>query len=248
MITDSCTILHRRLQSLQSRTLPATSIQTNRCCFCGASHSHWRSVSTLPCRRPNYYKGIIMQRLLSFLPCLLLLLCTPVLAGGQEVPLLKEWYHFNSTGQLVICGPLVYLPNFDTANGGYHATAMYVHRGENPNGCFAIILGAPLRTVGVPEPVAGYTNRTFDMQQNYPNPVAADRKTSLPLTVQTTQHLTLELYTLQGQFISTLFTGTLAEGTHTLPLDLTPYTLPRGMYVLRLIGEHGSRQRALLID
>lgn len=115
------------------------------------------------------------------------------------------------------------------------------------DGHFAIIKGEYILPVGVAESVAGYARRTFDMLQNYPNPVGIERKTSLPITVEALQSFSLDLYTLQGSRIARLYQGQLPAGAHTLDIDMSIYQLPPGFYLLRLSGDGATRERAILL-
>lgn len=114
------------------------------------------------------------------------------------------------------------------------------------NGCFGIILGASRRTVGVAEPVAGYT-RSYDMQQSYPNPATGTRSITVPVSVEKLQRLSLEVWTLDGRLLERLYEGVLPAGMHELAVSL-PRGMATGMYVLRLVGAEGTRSRAFVVE
>ena len=116
------------------------------------------------------------------------------------------------------------------------------------DGRFSIVQGRMLQPVGVPEPVTGDIPRTFDMQQNYPNPVGMDRKTTIPITVEKAQHLTLELWTLSGKKIAMLYQGWMPSGRYEIDISLSHYRLASGLYIVRLTGVDGTRERAILLD
>jgi len=118
---------------------------------------------------------------------------------------------------------------------------------NNDLGCFVILKGIANRIVDVPEPGIS-AHRPFDMQQNYPNPVGSDRRTTIPFTNEKPQHLALALYALDGRFIGEIFSGYVPAGEQEVQIDLTRYNLSSGMYVLRLGNGECTRERGFLIE
>ena len=161
--------------------------------------------------------------------------------GADSIPFGR--YRLPCTDQIDYVYPIG-----DVNNDGYNDIALALLPNAGVEGCFAIVLGAPLRTVDVPEPVAGYRTTSYSIQQNYPNPVEGDRRTTIPITVEKPQHLLLELWTLNGRRVGTLREGWMDAGTHTLDVSLLHYHLPASMYVLRLTGAEGAKERAILLD
>lgn len=135
----------------------------------------------------------------------------------------------------------------DVNNDGINDMAYALLPNSGVQGCFGIILGESRRTVGVSAPLAGYPT-SYQMQQNYPNPVGSERRTLIPVEVTSPQSLTLEVWTLGGQLIGELFAGSLPEGRHELAVSLESYHLAAGLYVVRLRGEEGAIERAILLQ
>ena len=110
------------------------------------------------------------------------------------------------------------------------------------DGCFSVYLGLDWRKVGVND-IAEFNS--FKIHQNIPNPVHKDRKTLLPVSLNTSGKYSLTLYDVQGNTIKELFVGELSEGDHKIPLDLMG--LSAGMYVVKMSNGSVSRERAIMI-
>ncbi len=84
----------------------------------------------------------------------------------------------------------------------------------------------------------------YALAQNYPNPF--NPQTTITFGLPEQAHITLEVFNLLGQRISTLVDGIRAAGTHTVVFDAQD--LPGGVYIYRIKtpGFEQSRQLVLL--
>jgi hypothetical protein len=81
---------------------------------------------------------------------------------------------------------------------------------------------------------------------SYPNPV--QRQATVKVTVQTEQEVQLRLYDVLGRRLATLYDGSLpAQESRTMTLRPDDLGLSSGAYVLRLVGEEGTRTRRLTV-
>jgi hypothetical protein len=120
---------------------------------------------------------------------------------------------------------------------------------NNDMGCFVIYKGIGRRAVGVEEALPGVRQvRDFEMLQNYPNPVGESRSTVVPVQLTRSGHYTLELFSLDGKRIAELFSGNIPSGDHQIPVNIAPYELAAGMYVLRFSDGHQKRERGILLQ
>jgi len=71
----------------------------------------------------------------------------------------------------------------------------------------------------------------------YPNP--ATDECYFEYSVQSPQQITVELYSIDGRFIATLFSGNLSQGNNSEKIDLEPYTA--GLYFITLTSASGSK-------
>jgi hypothetical protein len=70
----------------------------------------------------------------------------------------------------------------------------------------------------------------YELSQNYPNPF--NPVTEISVTLQKSSNISLEIYNIIGQKISTLAEGNLEAGTHTFRWDGSEY--PSGVYFYSL--------------
>ncbi len=83
----------------------------------------------------------------------------------------------------------------------------------------------------------------FELVQNYPNPFNAT--TEISFSVPETDHVTLEVYDLQGRRITTLVDEVRSSGTHTLSFDAADYA--SGMYLYRLETSDYIQTRKMML-
>lgn len=76
----------------------------------------------------------------------------------------------------------------------------------------------------------------FQLFQNYPNPFYPH--TTIRYDLPTDQHVRLNLYTISGRHIGTLFDGHVRTGRHTVEVDAS--ALASGIYIYRLVSEDFS--------
>ena len=91
---------------------------------------------------------------------------------------------------------------------------------------------------------------SFDLAQNFPNPVA--QSTQFSFTIQTESEATLKVYSLDGKEVKTLVeSGSLNAGTHTITWDGTANDgtrLADGAYLYKLTaGELTIAKRLTIV-
>lgn len=74
----------------------------------------------------------------------------------------------------------------------------------------------------------------FSLSQNYPNPFNPTTKVTYALPVDS--HVLLELYSISGQKIATLFNDNAEAGYYDLPVNMSKYGLASGAYIYRFSG------------
>jgi hypothetical protein len=84
---------------------------------------------------------------------------------------------------------------------------------------------------------------SFELYQNYPNPFNA--QTTSEFFVPTRGLVTLEVFNLLGQKVSTLFSGNAESGTHTIIFDAS--RLSSGLYFYRATNKEGSVTRKMML-
>ena len=108
------------------------------------------------------------------------------------------------------------------------------------DGCFKVFLGIDWRKVGVNE----LSEQKLTLHQTEPNPVNNSGLFVLPMNLERSGHYTVSLYNLSGKLLGEIYSGELPSGSVRLPLNITTYQLPSGMYTLRLSDGKQTRERA----
>ncbi len=103
--------------------------------------------------------------------------------------------------------------------------------------------GGVIRTAATLSPTEEELPKSFSLFQNYPNPFNAATTISFSLAQSAT--VSLELFDLLGQHVSTLTVGTFAAGTHRVPLNAD--NLSSGCYVYRLSGGGFLESRKMMV-
>jgi hypothetical protein len=88
----------------------------------------------------------------------------------------------------------------------------------------------PTTTTSVQEIGAGYLPSRFDLEQNYPNPF--NPSTTIQFSVPENSFVTLKVYNLLGEELSTIVSERLERGTYSAQWDGSKF--PSGVYVYRL--------------
>ena len=112
--------------------------------------------------------------------------------------------------------------------------------GCSSNGDFRIFKGVDWRLVNVKESAIP----KLTVYQTEPNPVNNSGLLVLPMSIERRGHYTVTLYNLAGKLLGELFSGELPSGENRLPLNVSSYNLPSGMYTLRLSDGKQIRERA----
>lgn len=86
---------------------------------------------------------------------------------------------------------------------------------------------------------------TFSLEQNYPNPVISGNLTTIPLSLENTEYVTLTITDVMGREISTVFNGQLGAGSHELPFSTG--TLAAGMYQYVVKTSDATLSRSFLV-
>ncbi len=108
----------------------------------------------------------------------------------------------------------------------------------------------PNQTINVNEsmPAAiaknGSLVRSYRLGQNYPNPF--NPATEIPFTLPKTQHVTIELFNVNGQKISTLYEGTRPAGKHVIRFHPTQLASGVYFYSIKAGNFHAVRKMMLL--
>jgi hypothetical protein len=84
---------------------------------------------------------------------------------------------------------------------------------------------------------------TFQLSQNYPNPF--NPSTNIVYALDEAQNITLEVFNMNGQHVSTLFSGFQSSGRHQLLWNAEG--LPTGSYILRLRSAKQSVLRRMML-
>lgn len=74
----------------------------------------------------------------------------------------------------------------------------------------------------------------FSLSQNYPNPFNPTTKVTYALPSDS--HVVIELYSISGQKIATLFNDNAEAGYYDLPVNMSKYGLASGAYIYRFAG------------
>lgn len=94
----------------------------------------------------------------------------------------------------------------------------------------------------------GSAVRGFRLLQNYPNPF--NPSTVIPLELSSAADITLSIFNVLGQEITTLYSGVLPDGRHTFSWDGRDFGgrgVPAGLYICRLLTERFAETRKMLL-
>ena len=83
----------------------------------------------------------------------------------------------------------------------------------------------------------------FKLEQNFPNPF--NPTTSIAYSVQSTGHITLEVFDLLGRSVDVLVDGVVTAGDYTMQFDAAE--LPSGMYLYRLTSGNQATTRKMVL-
>ena len=79
---------------------------------------------------------------------------------------------------------------------------------------------------------------------NFLNPF--NPTTTIPVRLSKSNHVTLTIYNLRGEWVETLFRGKLPAGFHQFVWDASE--LPNGIYVCRLESSGGNKIQKLILE
>ena len=85
--------------------------------------------------------------------------------------------------------------------------------------------------------------RGYELEQNYPNPF--NPGTTIGFTIVNPQEVKLDLYTLDGRYVKSIFNGFVRTGRHTVRLDASE--LPSGVYLYKLTTGTGLQTKKLTL-
>jgi xylan 1,4-beta-xylosidase len=98
-------------------------------------------------------------------------------------------------------------------------------------------------TTNIDEPLATEKGASFSLKQNYPNPFKGI--TEFNYSVGQNDHISLKIYDLTGQEVTTLFEGYKTNGDYTAPFDGSG--LPGGMYICKLEATRFIETKKLIL-
>ena len=85
--------------------------------------------------------------------------------------------------------------------------------------------------------------RSFRLQQNYPNPFKP--VTTIAFSLENPGSVEIGVYSLLGTRVATVTNGHFTSGAHSVMFDASD--LPGGVYIYRLTTRHGSEIRRLIV-
>ena len=106
-----------------------------------------------------------------------------------------------------------------------------------------IFLGDPTKVTSVNTKATGKPE-SFQLFQNYPNPFNPSTKISYQLAVNSL--VTLKIYDLLGQVVTTLVNKEMTPGAHEVDFDAQKYKLGSGIYFYELKTDKGTISRKML--
>ena len=89
----------------------------------------------------------------------------------------------------------------------------------------------------------GQLPRGFELEQNYPNPF--NPSTQIGFSIINPQVVTLEIFTIDGRYVTTAFNKLVNTGRHVINFDATD--MPSGIYLYRLRTQHGVETKKMTI-
>jgi len=93
------------------------------------------------------------------------------------------------------------------------------------------------QVTGVQEETNGSVVKTFSVKQNYPNPF--NPTTTIEFSLKNAGYVTLNIYNVLGEFVTSLISGHLEAGLHKVSFDAS--SLPSGTYFYELrIGQESK--------
>ncbi len=95
---------------------------------------------------------------------------------------------------------------------------------------------------------AGATPKSFDVSQNYPNPF--NPVTNIPYSLSSRTRVTIEVFNVAGQRVSTLLDREQSAGQHMVTWDGTNTNggqVPSGVYMYRIATDLGSETRKMVL-
>jgi hypothetical protein len=86
---------------------------------------------------------------------------------------------------------------------------------------------------------------TAELGQPYPNPTTGE--THIGVTLAEEKHIHLEVYSIDGKLVNTLYNAKMHSGQHTLTWDAGSDAVPEGIYFLRLTTDDESITRKVVL-
>jgi hypothetical protein len=104
-----------------------------------------------------------------------------------------------------------------------------------------VVAGGTL--TAVEEPATKVVPANFALEQNYPNPF--NPSTRIQFSVANDDHITLNVYNVTGQLVSSLINERLTAGSYSVMFDAS--SLPSGVYYYRLTSSHANVAKKMLL-
>jgi Secretion system C-terminal sorting domain len=143
--------------------------------------------------------------------------------SGQIYPRLVE----NGSGGAILTWE-------DSRNSGTNSSDVYAQQ-ITASGTLGIVTGVNENEHSLPA--------TFTLGQNYPNPFNLNTKISF--AIAGTMFVSLKVYNIFGQEVSTLVNGEMSEGSYAFMFDATG--LPGGVYIYRMTAGRATTTRAMIL-
>lgn len=129
----------------------------------------------------------------------------------------------------------------DVSTGDYE-TVLLVRSNDPDNPVLEIPISAQIQMATSAESSTDLPERV-ELQQNYPNPF--NPSTTIQFNLNQTADVTLEVFNITGQRVSTLINGTLNAGSHTQTFNASG--LSSGLYIYRLKTPSSTLTRQMIL-
>lgn len=102
--------------------------------------------------------------------------------------------------------------------------------------------GGYINTITYAQDESQYAPRNYTLSQNFPNPFA--NTTNIPFRLTSTSFVSLKIYNLLGETVTSLVEGVLSRGEYRY--QWTPRDLPSGVYIYRLAANGSVQTRKIV--
>jgi hypothetical protein len=169
----------------------------------------------------------------------------------------EDWYNNQGNQKLVFSGGAVFdsIPKLQTK--GFAIGAIGDVSGDGISDLAASLYDFPtatfhFRIVNGLDLTTGISNDNtqsplFSFTETSPHPINMQSVARISVNILSPAQYTLSLYTLDGKLTGHIFQGWLDSGSQDIPLNLAPYNLSPGSYLLRMSNGVEAIQRTIII-